>query len=107
MVAVRHKHADLMIAAAKNWDGLEWRTRYNYGYCVGDWSPWKPLIDLAPAWNIENEYQLRPIRPLFQQRVEVPKAETEAPITGTQFFFPRPDSKDFVGSAWWYGFEAD
>jgi hypothetical protein len=75
-VMARHRWADLMIQAAENWDGLEWRWKNNGG---GEWSTWRPVKGHPPNWAVHLEYELRPIRrPVFQRRVEVPRAEWES-----------------------------
>ena len=95
----RHKHADLMIRAAENWDGLEWRWRFS-----GDtrWKEWRPFQEKAPAWVRDFDYEIRPIRrPLFQKRVEVPRGEINKPSRHANFYVPDPRAADFYSINIW------
>ena len=55
----RHKHADLMIEAANNWDGMEWRCNPLDGT---GWGEWYPLKGTMPEFYDDYEYEIRPIR---------------------------------------------
>lgn len=96
---MRHKHADLMIQAAENWDGLEVRFRNDAGELFG----WLPLTLITIGWREDYEYELRPIRrPVFQRRVEVPRWEwAEAPREAQDFFVPDPSAKSFYSIHTW------
>ena len=97
----RHKHADLMIQAAENWDGLEWRWQYQTDLSK-HWTRWILLTEQTPCWEEDKNYELRPIRsPVYQKRVEVPRAETEAPKYRARYFSPCIDTQDlYIGAIW-------